>query len=54
LVWFKWKAVQINSGYGGPGPSYQWWQKVKTRSGQLGWVLMSAKDLAFNNVDECG
>lgn len=53
LVWFKGKAVRIDPGYGGPVSSYKWWAKVKTRSGQIGWVLMSAKDLAFNNVDAC-
>jgi hypothetical protein len=53
LVWFKGKAIQIAPDYGGPGPSCQWWAKVKTRTGQIGWVLMSGKELAFNNVDAC-
>jgi hypothetical protein len=53
LVWFKGKAVRIDPDYGGPVSSYRWWAKVKTRSGQIGWVLMSAKDLAFNHVDAC-
>ena len=53
LVWFKGEAIAIDPAYGGPPPSYQWWAKVKTRTGQIGWVLMSADDLAFNNVDAC-
>jgi len=53
LVWFQGKAVRINPGSVGPVFSYQWWAKVKTRSSQIGWVLMSAKDLAFNKVDAC-
>ena len=53
LVWFKGKAIEIDPAYGGPPPSYQWWAKVKTRTGQIGWVLMSAEDLAFSNVDAC-
>jgi hypothetical protein len=53
LVWFRGEAIAIDPAYGGPPPSYQWWAKVKTRTGQIGWVLMSAEDLAFSNVDSC-
>ena len=53
LVWFKGKAIKIDPAYGGPAPSYQWWAKIKTRTGQIGWVLMSAEHLAFSNVDAC-
>lgn len=53
LVWFKGKAIEIDPAYAGPPPSYQWWAKVKTRTGRIGWVLMSAEDLAFSNVNAC-
>jgi hypothetical protein len=53
LVWFKGKAIEIDPAYGGPPPPYQWWAKVKRRTGQTGWVLIPTEDLAFHNVDAC-
>jgi hypothetical protein len=53
LVWFRGKIIQMDPQYVGPGPQYQWWAKVKTQSGQIGWVHMNAGDLAFDHVDRC-
>ncbi|MFZ0592290.1 MAG: hypothetical protein WAM39_17650 [Bryobacteraceae bacterium] len=53
LVWFNGKIIQMDPEYVGPGPEYQWWAKVKTKSGHIGWVRMNAKDLSFDNVDRC-
>jgi hypothetical protein len=53
LVWFRGKVIQMDPQPIGPRPSYQWWAKVKTQSGQIGWALMNANDLSFDNVDRC-
>jgi hypothetical protein len=53
LVWYRGKIVPIDPQYVGPDPSYQWWAKVKSQSGRIGWVQMKANDLAFDRVDRC-
>ncbi len=53
LVWFNGKVIQMDPEYVGPGPQYQWWAKVKVKSGRIGWVRMNANDLAFDHVDRC-
>jgi hypothetical protein len=53
LVWFQGKIIQMDPQYAGPGPQYQWWAKVRTQSGQIGWVRMNANDLPFDHVDRC-
>ncbi|MGH9619104.1 MAG: hypothetical protein ACRD45_05220 [Bryobacteraceae bacterium] len=53
-VWYKGKTVVLNPESRGPFPEFQWWAKIKIRSGQIGWVLMSADHLQFQNVDSCG
>jgi hypothetical protein len=53
LVWFQGRIIQMDPQYVGPGPHYQWWAKIKTKSGQSGWVRMNANDLSFDNVDRC-
>jgi hypothetical protein len=53
LVWFQGRIIQMDPQYVGPGPQYQWWAKIKTKSGQNGWVRMNANDLSFDNVDRC-
>jgi hypothetical protein len=53
LVWFQGRIFQTDPMYVGPGPDYQWWAKIKTRSGQRGWVLMNVNDIPFDHVDMC-
>jgi hypothetical protein len=53
LVWFRGKTIQMDPQYVGPGPQYQWWAKVTTKSGQIGWVHMNVNDLSFDHVDRC-
>lgn len=53
LVWFQGKEIQMDPQYDGPGPQYQWWAKIKTHSGQVGWVRMNVNDLPFDQVDSC-
>jgi hypothetical protein len=53
LVWFRGRIIQMDPQYVGPGPDYQWWAKIKIKSGQSGWVRMNANDLSFDNVDRC-
>jgi hypothetical protein len=53
LVWYEGKTIEMDPQYEGPGPQYQWWAKVKTQSGKIGWARMNASDLAFENVDLC-
>lgn len=58
LVWYHRKTVAINPNYAnenftGPLPKYHWWAKVKMHSGRMGWVLMNANHLKFENVDAC-
>ena len=54
LVWFQGRAIEMDPNYEGPRPDYQWWAKIKTKSGHSGWVRMDANDLSFDNVDSCG
>jgi hypothetical protein len=53
LVWYKGKPISIDPAYDGPEVAYQWWARVRIRSGRIGWVRMSSTDLAFNGVDGC-
>jgi hypothetical protein len=54
LVWVGGRIIEMDPQYKGPGPVYQWWAKIKIKSGQSGWVRMDANDLSFDNVDLCG
>lgn len=53
LVWFRGKVIRMDPQYIGPGPRYQWWARIKGRSGQVGWVRMNVNDLPFEQVDGC-
>jgi hypothetical protein len=53
LVWFQGKTIEMDPTYEGPGPQYEWWAKVKTRSGQLGWIEMKGTPPPFDNADSC-
>lgn len=51
LVWHQSKVFPMDPQYAGLGPKYEWWARVKTPSGQTGWVLMKVNDLPFDRVD---
>jgi hypothetical protein len=53
LVWYQGKTIQMDPQYAGPGPRYEWWAKVKTHSGQVGWVQMTITAVPFDNTDAC-
>ena len=50
-VWHLGKIFPMDPQYAGLGPKYEWWARVKTPSGQTGWVLMKVNDLPFDRVD---
>lgn len=51
-VWYEGKVHDIELDVA-EEPRYEWWTKVKTASGQIGWVRMP-HSLPFDNVDACG
>jgi hypothetical protein len=53
LVWYKGEVISIEA-YDAPDVPYQWWVKIRTHSGRIGWVRISTVDLPFNGADSCG
>lgn len=56
-VWYRGRALSLEADGSSHSPlRYQWWAKVKTASGRIGWVEMGNPSipLPFDNVDACG
>ncbi len=56
-VWWKGRFLSVDlssMGFNGKGIDYQWWAKVRTRNGDIRWVLINVRDMPFQNTDRHG